>query len=149
LSPAVRAGHSPAFGSNERVLGHDRVEQVTHYEAVASFFSAARATRFAGIEARRCWVAEREQGRGEMREARSVDARAMPLPGAPWPSLRSVTLLECTRVLDGKGATERHFYLASLPPSVRRIAAAARAGGSRTNCTGSLMRRWGGRQHDS
>jgi predicted transposase YbfD/YdcC len=107
-------------------LLHLKANRGTHYEAVASFFEGARASRFAGIEARRCRVAERGHGRGEVREAWSVDARAVPLPGAPWPSLRSVTLIERTRVLDGQGTTERHFYLSSLPPSVRRIAAAAR-----------------------
>ncbi|HEU4411140.1 MAG TPA: ISAs1 family transposase [Polyangiaceae bacterium] len=107
-------------------LLHWKANRGTQHEAVALFFAAARAACFAGIEARRCRVAERGHGRGEVREAWSVDARAVPLPGAPWPSLRSVTLIERTRVLDGKGTTERHFYLSSLPPSVRRIAAAAR-----------------------
>jgi hypothetical protein len=48
----------------------------------------------------------------------------VPLPDTPWPSLRRVTLSERTGVLNGKGTTERHFYLSSLLPSVRCIAAA-------------------------
>jgi predicted transposase YbfD/YdcC len=107
-------------------LLHLKANRGTHHAAVASFFADAKANRFAGVEARRCRVAERGHGRGEVREAWSVDARDVPMPGAPWPSLRSVTLVERTRVLDGRGTTDRHFYLSSLPPSVRRIAAAAR-----------------------
>lgn len=107
-------------------LLHLKANRAARYGAVASFFADARDDGFAGVAVRHSRVAERGHGRGEVREAWSVDARTLALPGAPWPSLRSVTLIERTRVLDRKATTERHFYLSSLPPSVRRIAAAAR-----------------------
>jgi predicted transposase YbfD/YdcC len=107
-------------------LLHLKANRAARYAAVASFFAGARDDGFAGVAVRHSQVAERGHGRGEVREAWSVDARALALPGALWPSLRSVTLIERTRVLDRKATTERHFYLSSLPPSVRRIAAAAR-----------------------
>ena len=63
----------------------------------------------------------------EIREAWTVPARACPLPGADWPGLKSVTMIERTRI-DGdlEVSQERHFYLSSLAPAVRRIAAGAR-----------------------
>jgi predicted transposase YbfD/YdcC len=98
------------------------------HAAVRAFFEAARAADFAGTPVRHHREAERGHGRVEIREAWSVPAHVCPLPGADWPGLHSITLLERTRV-DGDLVVshERHFYLASLPPTVRRILAGARA----------------------
>lgn len=93
---------------------------------VATFFALARAADFDGVRVRHVRVTSRGHGRVEVRQAWSVAARDLDLGAATWPDLRSVTLIERTRTVDDVTTTERHFYLASLPPHVRRIAAAAR-----------------------
>ena len=75
---------------------------------------------------RHCRTEATAHGRHEVREAWTVPANAVPLPGVEWPGLRSVTLIERTRGLGDKVSTERHYYLSSLAPAVRKIAAAAR-----------------------
>jgi hypothetical protein len=70
--------------------------------------------------------AETGHGRIEKREAWTVPASACPLPGTPWPELRSVTWIERTRVEGFKISKEIHVYLSSLPPRVRRILACRR-----------------------
>ena len=107
-------------------LLHLKANRATLYDAVAAFFAAADATRFANVEARHCRREEHGHGRDEIREAWSVRASAVVLRGAEWPALRSITRLERTRVVRGERTVETHFYLSSLPPKVRRIAAAAR-----------------------
>ncbi len=97
------------------------------HEAVRDFFEAARADTFAGVAVRHHREAEQGHGRVEIREAWAVPASACPLPGVEWPGLRSVTLIERTRI-DGdlEVSRECHFYLSSLASTVRRIAAGAR-----------------------
>ena len=107
-------------------LLHLKGNRAALYNAVAAFFAHADANRFAGVAARHQRVEERGHGREEIREAWSVDARTLSLPGVEWPALRSVTRLERTRVMGGRRSVETHFYLSSLPPKVRQIAAAAR-----------------------
>ena len=98
------------------------------YDAAQTFFDAARITGFSDVSVRHNRVVERGHGRIEVREAWSVSASACPLPGADWPGLKSITMIERTRVEgDLELSRERHYYLSSLPPNVRRIAAGARA----------------------
>lgn len=93
---------------------------------VATYFEMARACDFADVEVRHVRTTARGHGRVEVREAWSVPAADLDLPTASWPDLRSVTLIERTRTIGDASTTERHFYLASLEPNVRRIATAAR-----------------------
>jgi predicted transposase YbfD/YdcC len=93
---------------------------------VADFFAVARTSLFAGLAVRHHRTEDAAHGRVEIREAWSVPATACPLPGSDWPGLQSVTLIERTRTVDGATSCERHYYLSSLPPRVKRIAAAAR-----------------------
>lgn len=97
------------------------------HATVRDFFEAARAEDFTGVTVRHHREATRGHGRGEIREAWTVPAPACPLPGADWPGLKSVTMIERTRI-DGDLviSCERHFYLSSLAPTVRRIMAGAR-----------------------
>lgn len=98
------------------------------HAAVHAFFDAARADGFAGVAVRHHCETARGHGRVERREGWTVPARACPLPGADWPGLKSVTLIERTRVDGGREVSrERHVYLSSLAPAVRRIMAGARA----------------------
>ena len=98
------------------------------YAAARDFFDAARADDFAGVAVRHHRETTRDHGRVETREAWTVPARACPLPGADWPGLQSVTLIERTRRDGDRAAShERHIYLSSLAPAVRRIVAGARA----------------------
>jgi predicted transposase YbfD/YdcC len=94
------------------------------YDAVDRFFETARAENGPGL--RHARTAEVAHGRGEVREAWSVAAAAIPLPATAWTHLRSITMIERTRETAERCSTERHYYLSSLPPSVRKLMRAAR-----------------------
>lgn len=100
--------------------------QATLYTSLVTSFAHAEASRFEGIDVRHCRVAEKGHGRQEIREAWSMRADALGVDGRRWPSLRSVTVIDRTRVVRGKQTTERHYFISSVPPKVRRIAGAAR-----------------------
>jgi predicted transposase YbfD/YdcC len=94
--------------------------------AVKDFFDAARENAFDGVKVKHHRMEGKGHGREEIREAWTVPATALELPGVEWPSLRSVTLIERTRETREERTTERHYYLSSLPPNARRIAEAVR-----------------------
>jgi predicted transposase YbfD/YdcC len=96
------------------------------HRAVEGFFTQARTDGFGDAQVRHHHHDETGHGRREIRETWTVPANRLALPGLKWPSLRSVTLIERTRILQEKWTTERHYYLSSLPPRVRRIESAAR-----------------------
>lgn len=108
-------------------LLHLKANRAAAHAAARDFFDAAHATDFAGVAVHHRREATRGHGRVEIREAWTVPARACPLPGADWPGLKSVTLIERTRI-DGdlEVSRERHVYLSSLRPVVRRIMAGVR-----------------------
>lgn len=96
------------------------------HERAVTFFTAARAQGFEGHAMRHHREEESGHGRHEIREGWAFAASACPLPGKEWPSLRSVTFVESTRVVGTEASRELHVYLGSLPPAVRRIMATAR-----------------------
>lgn len=96
------------------------------YHAVEAFFQRAHADRFAHWTVRHVRSQARGHGREEIREAWSVAASAVALPGASWPSMRSLTQIVRTRVVKGHRTEHTHYYVSSLPPKVRTIASAAR-----------------------
>jgi len=103
-----------------------KANRAAMYKAVETFFELADMSDNPPVPMRHARTFEVGHGRGEAREAWSVDAPAVPLPGACWPQLRSITLIERTRQTPDKCTTERHYYLSSLKPSVRRLMSAAR-----------------------
>jgi predicted transposase YbfD/YdcC len=107
-------------------LLHLKGNRAALHDAVEEFFTKACAEGFDPIKVRHCRKEERRHGRREIREAWSVPAAALTLPGVQWPSLRSVTMIERTREIEDKRTTERHYFLSSLPPKVQQIEAAAR-----------------------
>jgi predicted transposase YbfD/YdcC len=96
------------------------------YDAVTQFFETATADNAPGVPLRHARTAEVVHGRSEVREAWSVAAAVVPLPGTAWAHLRSITMIERTRETAERRSTERHYYLSSLPPSVRKLMSAAR-----------------------
>lgn len=107
-------------------LLHLKGNRASLHAAVEDYFGQARAEGFGEVKVRHSKTEEKGHGRREIRETWSVPATAIELPGVEWPSLKSVTLIERTRVVDEKWTSERHYYLSSLPPKVRTIASAAR-----------------------
>ena len=107
-------------------LLHLKGNRAAMYGAVESFFAYARDNDFAGEKVRHDRNETTAHGRKEIREAWAMAAGAVPLPGTPWPGLRSVTQIERTRIIGDQASTERHYYLSSLEPAVRKIADAAR-----------------------
>ena len=107
-------------------LLHLKGNQATLHRTVEEFFEQALAKGFGNVKVRHDVKQEAGHGRREIREAWSVHATALNLATVTWPSLRSVTLIERTREVKEKRTTERHYYLSSLPPSVRRLMSAAR-----------------------
>lgn len=107
-------------------LLHLKGNRAALHGAVDRFFEKACDEGFGNVEVRHSRKEEEAHGRQEIREAWTVPTRALDLPGAVWPSLRSITMIERTRVVEDKSTTERHYYLSSLPPHVRRIEASAR-----------------------
>jgi predicted transposase YbfD/YdcC len=96
------------------------------YSAVDRFFEMAKAEDDAGVPQRHARTAEVAHGRSEVREAWSVAAARVPSPGTAWTHLSSITMIERTRETAERRSTERHYYLSSLPPSVRKLMSAVR-----------------------
>jgi predicted transposase YbfD/YdcC len=107
-------------------LLHLKGNRAALHKDVEAFFTQARAEGFEPVKVRHCRKTQVGHGRYECREAWTVAATQLEWSTDPWPSMRSVTLIERTRVTDDERTTERHYYLSSLAPNVRRIEAAAR-----------------------
>lgn len=107
-------------------LLHLKGNRASLFHAVEGFFTRACAEGFGDVKVRHARSEETGHGREEIREVWTVPAAAIELPGVEWPSLRSVTLIERTRAIKDERTTERHYYLSSLSPQVRRIEAAVR-----------------------
>lgn len=107
-------------------LLHLKGNRASLHAAVNDYFGQARAEGFGGVKVRHSKTEEKGHGRREIRETWSVPATALELPGVEWPSLKSVTLIERTRVVNERWTSERHYYVSSLHPNARTIASAAR-----------------------
>lgn len=69
----------------------------------------------------------RGHGRSEYRRVRALAPEAWPVAqGSDWTDLRSLVLIERTRVQNGQTTTEQRYYLSSLPPEPVRLAQAIR-----------------------
>ena len=96
------------------------------HRVVANFFAAAEGDDFTGVTVRHHREVEEGHGRTEIREAWSIPAGAVTLPGVDRPKLRSVTMVRKSRLIGFKLSTETHYLLSSLLPSSVRIADASR-----------------------
>lgn len=96
------------------------------HRVVQGFFEAAEGDGFAGVQVRHHREVEEGHGRTEIREAWSIPAGLLELPGVDWPKLRSVTMVRRSRLIGFKLSTETHYLLSSLRPSSVRVADASR-----------------------
>ena len=107
-------------------LLHLKANRGAAYEVAVGYFTAARADGFAGVTVRHSRSEEVHHGRVEVREAWSIPAKVVELPGEAWPSLKSLTFVERTRTVRDEATCELHVFLSSLAPSVKRLARSAR-----------------------
>ncbi len=71
---------------------------------------------------------EKGHGRIETRRCLATDILAdLQFEPEPWPGMRSIVMIESTREIGDNVATERRFYVSSLPPNATHIAHAVRA----------------------
>lgn len=107
-------------------LLHLKGNRAATYASVQAFFQHECNEGFGDVTVRHCRNESTAHGRVEIREAWSVPAAAVALPDDAWPGLRSITMIERTRRIGDNNNSERHYYLSSLEPTVRKIASAAR-----------------------
>ena len=107
-------------------LLHLKANRGAAYEVAVGYFTAARADGFAGVTVRHSRTEDEGHGRIETREAWSIPAKACVLPGEDWPSLKSITFVERTRIVGEKTSCELHIFLSNLAPTVKRLASSAR-----------------------
>lgn len=105
---------------------HLKGNRAALHSEVEAFFAQACEGNFAGVDVHHCRKEEQGHGRKELREAWTVPRAALDIERFEWPSLRSVTRIERTREVDGKRTVERHYFLSSLAPRVKRIESAVR-----------------------
>jgi predicted transposase YbfD/YdcC len=121
---AQTAGKIMAAGADYLLcLKGNRASMHAHVE---TYFDFARSQAFEGEVVRHSRSKSSGHGRQEIRESWSLRADAV-LPDALWPGLKSVTMIERTRTVGEKTTRERHYYLSSLAPTVRKISEAVRA----------------------
>ena len=77
-------------------------------------------------QVRKHTTVERSHGREERREYFIAAAPQELLDQGKWAGLRSIGMVQRTRVIDGKETTEVHYFISSLPPKVKRFARAVR-----------------------
>lgn len=71
---------------------------------------------------------ERSHGREVRRDVHAISASFLPLASQEqWTKLTSVTRVRRQRLLKGKMTVEYHYFLSSLPPDAKRLAALIRA----------------------
>lgn len=97
------------------------------HAVVQGFFEAAQADNFAGVKVYHQREINEGHGRTEIREAWSIAAETLDLPGEDWANLGSVTMLRKSRLVGFKMSTETHYLLSSLLPSCMRLAETSRA----------------------
>ena len=107
-------------------LLHLKANRAAAYDAAVGFFETAHANGFRDANVRHARTEDEGHGRVEIREAWSIPASACPLPGEPWPGLKSITFIQHTRAVKTDVSHELHVLLGSLPPTARRIMASAR-----------------------
>lgn len=97
-------------------------------DAVEHLFKCERQNNFKGVEHSLFSEVEKDHGRIESRSVFSIGnlADIDGLELGKWPGLRSVTLVESIRELNGKSTIECRYYLSSLEADAERIGQAIR-----------------------
>jgi predicted transposase YbfD/YdcC len=70
---------------------------------------------------------EKDHGRLETRRCYAFDQLDCLAKPEQWPDLKSFTVIEAERCINGKTSLERRFYISSLPADAQRLARAVRA----------------------
>jgi predicted transposase YbfD/YdcC len=97
------------------------------HEAVRDFFSAADATKFAGVAVRHQQTREEGHGRYELRDVWVVPAKVLGAMAEHWPGMQSLVMIRRTRVMaDGSVGQWTHYYASSIAPRVRQLAGVIR-----------------------
>ena len=96
------------------------------HEEIATYFEDARERNFKGIAHDFLETTEKGHGRIEIRRFWITDSIDWIADKPLWEGLRSIAMIESTRIIGDKTSTERRFFLCSLPPQAERFARAAR-----------------------
>jgi predicted transposase YbfD/YdcC len=95
--------------------------------AVHEAFLAHAEDDFSDPSLKRLKTVERGHGRDETREYYIAEAPAALARGGRWPDVRSIGMVQRTRVVNGAETDELVYYMSSLPPKVKQFAKAVRA----------------------
>lgn len=99
--------------------------QTLHGE-VENFMEDALACGFQGVEHESFFTEENGHGRKETRRYWITSDIDWLHGASEWKHLRSIGMVESTRIIAGKTSTERRFYLTSLSADAKRFAEAVR-----------------------
>jgi predicted transposase YbfD/YdcC len=94
------------------------------HERVKEFFAAQEGRKFRGVAT--CRSKDKAHGRVEQRIVRALpfsDGKA----SSEWCDLKTVVMVDRTRQVQSKKATERHYYITSLDADVAKLAETIRA----------------------
>ena len=114
-------------GGGDYVLGL-KGNQGNSHEAVKLLFKWEMENNFSGVIHSTFSEVEKDHGRLETRSVFSI-GKLDEIDGLgleKWPGLKSVTLVESTRELNGKSTVEHRYYLSSLCADAERIGKAVR-----------------------
>lgn len=112
------ASTSAEAGGNQGTLHRDI--ELFFQEQVARDFADARFDHHASVDAdhgrieeRDCWVTDDIAWLRELHD--------------DWPALQSIVMIRAQRTLNGETSTETRYFISSLAPDARQLAAAVRA----------------------
>lgn len=97
------------------------------YDHVTRFFADAHAADFEGILATHHRTTTEAHGRFEVRHVWAIGHDAWPVAANTWPGMRSMVHVQSARTTEGATATEDHYYVTSLEPKARILAARIRS----------------------
>lgn len=100
--------------------------QPTLLHTVHEAFMAHAESDFTDPSLRRLKTVERGHGRHETRDYFIAAAPKKLIANGEWKDVRSIGMVQRTRIIDGHTSEEIIYYLSSLPPKVRTFAAAVR-----------------------
>lgn len=97
------------------------------HDSVRFLFDWEKRDCFRGIECDRFESVEKGHGRIETRRMFCTGNLSAIEEASSWEGLRSIAMLESTRLVDGLETSERRYFLSSLAPDAKKLAYAARA----------------------
>jgi len=100
--------------------------QAVLHQEVKEFLDDAQARHFAKVPHQYYQGIEKDHGRLETRRYWVTDQIAWMADRHQWENLHSIGVVEATRQIGAHTATERRYYLSSLPADVSRFARAVR-----------------------